>query len=132
MNTLNHFFPSTVDGTVYEIGDTLGLNARSETLEVAGPGVSKTLTEFPSKLTVSAPGTYTFTQYPISGEPAIENVYVKIPASESNINNSETILVNPYFYVNDGSTNVDLLFYLALAMVALLFMEWWLKSREQI
>ncbi len=131
-NMLNHFFPSTIKGNVFEIGDILDLNARGETLEVAGPGVDTTLTELPAKLKASTPGTYTFKQYPISGDPAIENIYVKIPASESNINSSETVLVNPYFFVDDGSANIDLLFYLALTMVALLFIEWWLKSREQI
>jgi hypothetical protein len=42
------------------------------------------------------------------------------------------VLVNPYFFTTDDVEIADLLFYLALALVALLFIEWWLKSREQI
>jgi hypothetical protein len=49
-----------------------------------------------------------------------------------NSTNNKTASNNPYFFVDDGSTNIDLLFSLALTMVALLFIEWWLKSREQI
>ena len=63
---------------------------------------------------------------------SVESVFVKIPATESDINLTESTLVNPYFYEDTGANNVDLLFYFALAMVALLFLEWWLKSREQI
>ena len=85
-----------------------------------------------TKYKTSIYGTYKVTHTDISGEPIGENVYVHIPASESNINNEESVLVNPYFYSKDDADNVDLLFYFALAAVALLFIEWWIKSREQI
>ena len=131
-NMLNHFFPVTTDRFIYEAGDTLTLNARGETLDVTGPGLNVTLDTLPDDVTVKKPGTYTLTQYPISGEPTIESVYVKIPAEESNILSSEGVLENPYFYSDSDAMNIDLLFWFALAMVSLLFIEWWLKSREQI
>ena len=81
---------------------------------------------------VSAPGTYTMTQSAMSGETIIESIYVKIPSAESNISLVEDTLTNPYFFEETTSNNIDLLFYFALAVVALLFIEWWLKSREQI
>ena len=83
-------------------------------------------------MTVVRPGTYTMSQLPMSGEVVIENIFVKIPAAESNINPVESTLTNPYFFEETDSDNVDLLFYFALAVVTLLFLEWWLKSREQI
>ena len=132
LNTVNHFFPTTVDEYVFETGDSIDLNARGPFIEVSGPGVNKTIEKLPASLEVKAPGTYTFIQYPISGTPAVESVYVRIPESESNINLIEPTLTNPYFYTDTGASNIDLLFYFALAMVALLFLEWWLKSREQI
>jgi hypothetical protein len=132
MNALKYYFPTTVEGNVFEVGDSITLNARGETLEVTGPINATKFTKFPASIDVSKPGTYTFTQLPMSGIPSIESVFVKIPNAESNINSEELQLVNPYFYEDDGAANVDLLFYLALAMVALLFIEWWLKSREQL
>ena len=78
------------------------------------------------------PGTYTLMQNPLSGMLVIESIFVKIPATESNTHLTEDVLVNPYFYSVEDSEAVDLLFYIALAAVALLFFEWWLKSREQI
>ena len=61
-----------------------------------------------------------------------DEVKVTAEETESNINLTVPTLVNPYFYSDADALNVDLLFYFALAMVALLFFEWWLKSREQI
>ncbi|MBR2612837.1 MAG: hypothetical protein IKC72_07190, partial [Clostridia bacterium] len=132
LNMVNHFFPVTTERFVCEAGDSLTLNARGETLDVAGPGLNVTLEELPAEFTLRRPGTYTLTQYPISGTPVVENIYVRIPPEESNILSSEGVLENPYLYSDSDAMNTDLLFYIALAMVMLLFIEWWLKSREQV
>ena len=68
----------------------------------------------------------------MSGEPVIESIFVKIPGVESDINHVEGVLTNPYFFEETEIISIDLLFYFALAVVTLLFIEWWLKSREQI
>jgi hypothetical protein len=130
-NVISHFFPVTLEEYVYEINDTVKLNARSDYLDVNGPGVSKTFQEFPAELKVVTPGSYTLTQTPMSGEPVVENIYVKIPAEESDINLEAGVLTNPYFHSDADDNNIDLLFYFALALVALLLIEWWLKSREE-
>ena len=131
-NAINHFFPMTIEDHVFDINDTVKIHARATSLDIMGPGTMLTYEEFPVELTVTAPGTYTLTQTPISGTPVIESIYVRIPNVESDINLTEATLVNPYFYTDADSNAVDLLFYFALALVALLFLEWWLKSREQI
>lgn len=139
-NMVNHFFPTTVNEFVYDTGDTIELDAMASSLDVSGAEVTdavsklpvETLVELPGKIIVNKHGTVTLTQYLISGEPQIESVYVKIPSSESNILLEEEKLVNPYFYSDSDSMDIDLLFYFALAMVAFLFLEWWLKSREQV
>ena len=132
MNTLNYFFPTTVRDTVYEVGDKIEIDSRSEELEIAAPDKTYEVNSFPTELDATLPGTYVLTQRPMSGIPTIESIYVKVPSAESDINHIEAELINPYFYEDEGALDVDLLFYLALAMVALLFFEWWLKSREQI
>jgi len=131
-NIINHFFKPTIEEFVYEPGDTVSLNARAETLDVIGPETELTFDELPAELSVSLPGIYTLTQVPISGMTVIENFFVKIPESESNIIMVEETLTNPYFFEEEQNSSVDLLFYFALAVVVLLFLEWWLKSREQI
>ncbi len=131
-NILNYFFRETVkDGYVYESGDLINLDARAEILEVSGPKTDLTLEELPTQISLTLPGTYTLTQIPMSGNAVIENIYIKIPASESNISLEEDLLPNPYFFEGEEDTLFDLLFYFALAVVALLFLEWWLQSRKQ-
>ena len=132
-NMINYFFPVMLEDYVYQINETVTVNARTNLLEVDGPGGTQLEFEtFPAQWVVSAPGTYTMTLNAFSGTPIIESVYVQIPASESNINSTEDVLTNPYFFTTDDIAIADLLFYIALALVALLFIEWWLKSREQI
>ena len=134
-NTVNHFFPKTVDKHVFETGDKVALDARANKLSVFGDeGMDLTLTidKLPAEITVSKPGTVNFIQRLSHEETIRDSIYVKIPSSESDIQPTEEILVNPYFYTETNEMDVDLLFYLAMAMVALLFIEWWLKSREQI
>ena len=54
-----------------------------------------------------------------------------MPEAECNIAEIADELVNPYFAVVEDEADFDLLLYFALALVALLFAEWWLQSREQ-
>lgn len=131
-NTINYFFPVTIEDYKYEINDVVSMNARANELSVEGPNVDLKFETFPAEIIVTEPGTYTMTQTPISGEMVIENIYVKIPARESEINMEESVLKNPYFFEESDTADIDLLFYFALAVVALLFIEWWLKSRDQI
>ena len=132
-NIVNHFFPLTIsEDYVYEPGDKVALNARAEELEVVGPATNLLLNELPTEIVVKNPGVYTTMQIPISGETVIENFYVKIPSVESDICYEEDKLTTPYFFEVSEENHLDLLFYFALAVVALLFIEWWLKSREQI
>ena len=55
---------------------------------------------------------------------------MKIPAVESNIRLVEDTLTNPYMERVEEITDIDLVFYLAMALIALLFFEWWLQSKE--
>ena len=131
-NMINYFAPQTFEGYVFDANESIELNARGETLQVTGPGTNETLKTFPGSIKLSVPGTYTVSQTVLSGDPVIEEFYVKIPSEESNICLRVDTLENPYFYQEVETSDLDLLVYFACAMVALLFIEWWLKSREQI
>ena len=108
------------------------MDIKTPLLEVSGPETTLEFNAFPAEWTVENPGTYTLMRDSLSGDPIVENIFVKLPAEENNTNLTVDILENPYFYSAEDSNDLDLLFYFALAMVALLFIEWWLKSREHI
>jgi hypothetical protein len=55
---------------------------------------------------------------------------VKIPAGESNIKAVVDALPDPYFDVVDEVTDIDLVFFVAMIIVALLFVEWLLQMKE--
>ena len=130
-NIIDYFSPKTIEEFVFDVNETISLNARGESLQVDGPGTSEEFYTFPSEIKVTNTGVYTLTQELLSDDTAVENFFVKLPAEESNINQQIDTLKNPYFYQEDDSSNIDLLIYFAIALVALLFLEWWLKSREE-
>ena len=130
-NLVNYFTPMTFDGFVFDVNSTVDLNARADSLNVTGPNTVVKAEEFPHTLALTEPGVYTVTQDLISGETVIESFYVKVASEESNITLVKDELENPYFYVEPESGNLDLLLYLAMALVAFLFIEWWLKSRDR-
>ncbi len=129
-NMIDYFFPATVNGTAFEVGETLTLNARGEELNVSGGNVDETFVEFPSKLQLAVPGTYTLSQTTAFGKTVDEQIFVKVPTEESNICAMGERLPDPYSARDDKDYFSDLLLWFAVALVALLFAEWFLHSRE--
>ncbi len=132
-NTINHYVPTTFSSHVYEIGDTVEFNARGLNLNVTGVNVALSFDEFPSKLTLKTPGPYMTEQTALDGVTLIiEQFFVTIPDAESNI--TKTLDSLPEMEVPPTLEKAfdDLLFYFALALTALLFLEWWLHSRERL
>ena len=131
-NAVNYFFPVALRDYVYETGETVKVDIKTNLLEVSGPDTTLQFESFPAEWTVENPGTYTLMRDSLAGLPIVENIFVKLPAEENNTNLVVDVLENPYFYSEADNNDLDLLFYFALAIVSLLFIEWWLKSREQI
>lgn len=130
---IEYFFPVSLEKHVFETGDTVNVNIKTDLLEVTGPDTTLVFEEFPAKLVVEKPGTYSLVHVPLSGVVIIENIFVRIPIEESNIFHSEVTLENPYFSSDTPITNVNTgasLFYLILAMVALLFLEFGFEAFE--
>ena len=130
LNMLNHYIPSTLEDYLYEVNDTVPLNARGAELEIEGPGTKLVLDQFPNSLYVTEPGVYTLGQETVSGDYVVESVYVKIPARESNIKLVEDQLTNPYVEDVVEIEDKDLMYYFALILLALLFCEWLLQLKE--
>lgn len=130
-NIFTYYFPTTFTDTVYNVGDTVSLNARGPVLSVSGgDGLEERAEVFPYDLKLDFPGTYTFSQELISGDPLVENIFVRIDPSESNIFREEERLQRLEKSDSAEDNDTDLLLYFAAALVALLFAEWLLQSFE--
>ena len=129
-NMFNHVFPSAVEKSVYEVGETVTLRAMGKSLSVNGAGNVTEFNEFPAKMNVTVPGAYSISQTTIFGKNVDDSFYVKIPAAESNIFAVEDSVVSPYQTNASNDFYSDLLTYVAGALVALLFIEWLLQIKE--
>lgn len=129
--TFSYFFPYTVQNYNFEVGETITVNSRSTSLTVSGQGENIVLNEFPGEVTLSYFGTYSFSQTLFTGKTVTENVYVKIPNSESDFTSAVDELVNPHTDAVAEDKDYDLLLYFAAALVLLLFIEWGINSRMQ-
>ncbi len=132
MNLFNYYFPKTVEQNAFEVGAAIPVNARGEFLDVSVPGSDElqTISNFPNSLVANLPGAYTLEQRTYFGKDVVEQIYVKIPAEESDIKNVEDTIATLYVDTSMEQFYEDLLFWLALALVSLLFIEWILHSRE--
>lgn len=128
LNVFDYFYPATVSSNAFEVNESIILNSMSEQLFCSTR--STPFTEFPAQMSFTVPGTYTFSQTTFFGKYIEEYVFVKIPAEESDIRKVSDGLTSPY--KNDKEVLIidDLLLYFAIALVALLFIEWLLQAKE--
>ncbi len=134
LNMFNYYVPSTLSSTSFEIGDTVELNARGTNLSVTGEGgVDLQFDSQTGSFSVTTPGTYTVTQRPMQGdELIIENFHVHIPNYESNITKEVDELPIISYDKRVEINYEDLIFYFAIALVSLMFVEWILESKKNI
>lgn len=129
-NIFDCFLPATVEETAYEVGEDIVLRERGP--RVYYSDTEDPIEEFPATLKFSTPGTYVLRQelYFEEKDDVYTSIFVRIPKTESNIWAAEDVLETPY--KNEVTTDVydDLLVYFAAALFALLFLEWFLQSRE--
>lgn len=133
-NIFNYFFPQTFTDRVYEIGEEITLNARGSEFEIINEKINfrKEINDFSESFVPPEPGTYTTVQTLVNGEKLNESFYVKIPSSESDVERVLDELPRPYVEELVKPDDLDLLMYFAIALVALLFIEWWLQSRSYL
>ena len=130
-NMFNYFVPSTMTSNTFEIGDVVELAARGTNLRVEGNGLEYNMEGKTGSITVTRPGSYTVTQTPMSGkETIIENFYVRIPTDESNITRQVDSLPLADVDVEVRVEFEDLIFYFAIALVSLMFIEWLLQIKK--
>ncbi len=131
-NTFSYYFPETVQKNSFEVNETVELKARGEQLMVEGFEMQQSFDAFPAYIKVDKPGTYVMTQTTFTGKELTERIYVRIPALECNIKRVGDAIVEPYQVEDDSEFFQDLLLYIAIALVTLLFVEWWLQNHDSI
>lgn len=131
-NILEHFVPSTLSSHAFDINQSISLDARSEELSIESTDGSykNTFKEFPQEIVLTHPGSYTVSQTPLSGIPQVEQFFVKIPVSESNISQTKESLYELIVPQKKPVDNLDLLVYFAAALVALIFCERLLQAQD--
>ncbi|MCM1259918.1 MAG: VWA domain-containing protein [Prevotella sp.] len=131
-NIFDYFLPATIDGNSFEVNDRISIRSRSNEIIVEGYGEEIILDTFPNTISLSLPGTYTITQTTYFGNTIKEQVYAKIPNSESNIFNEIDTIMNPINGTSELTLTKDLLFWVAIGLSALVFIEWILKGKDTI
>ena len=137
-NTLDYFFAKTTDRFAFEVYESVSINARGEDLKITynqKPINEEPFAQFPVELQLNNPGNYVVTQTVGLGDRTKEikeYLFVKTPSAESNIWKADQTLDSPYKVEEESEFYKDWLPYLAGALVVLLFLEWWLQSRESM
>lgn len=131
-NIINYYMPSMVSGNAFEVEESVVLNSRGQSLDVDGGGQRFSFNIFPATMILDLPGTYVLSQKTDFGKTITESIFVRIPQSESNIFGQREQIEDPYSAGKNEEFYKDALFYFALALVILLFVEWWLQGRENM
>ena len=132
-NIFDYFIPSTVIGNIFEVGKAITVNARGNTLTVTNNSdyEEQVITQLPSSISLNKPGTYKFSQSEYMGRTLPdEYVYVKVPASESNVFAIGNDMKELYREKIDEDNFDDLLVYIAAIMLFLMFAEWFLQAHD--
>ena len=131
-NLFEYYLPATLTANACEVGSSVTLNPRGTDAIFDGPGYARLpLAELPADLTLGLPGDYTITQTNMRGDTEIEQIFVHVPASESDISKQVDNLPTLHAETTIVESDIDLLFWIALFALACLFLEWWLHSREK-
>ena len=133
LNMFNYFIPVTIDSNSFEIGDVVEFNGRGTNLVVSGIDLYETFESAKGSIVVSTPGAYTVTQEPMQGDQLIiDEFYVHIPNSESNITRVLDDLPILNYEKQSGIEFRDLLLYFAIALVTFMMIERIIETKKKL
>lgn len=132
LNIFDYFLPSIIDNNSYGVNEDITIRSRSNEIIVTGNEKTISLNNFPSKISLDLPGTYTISQTTHFDKELKHQIYVKIPKSESNIFDEIDTIINPINGTEEQIFTEDLLFWFAVALCSLVFIEWILKGKDTI
>ena len=140
-NIVDYYLPSTIDQNVFEVGEAIDLECRGQSVTVAPTNIpsaeleakSKSFDAFPTQATIYKTGKYivsTLFDSDEDKETCAQEIFIKMPQEESNINKVADALEDPYHGASLSDIYLDLAFYFAIAIVFFVFAEWLLHLRE--
>lgn len=129
---IDYFFPSIIDGNTFDVNEEFTLNTWGEELIFTDSDRVFSANEMPAKFKLSTPGSYHFEQVTYYGKNITVEVFIKPPAEESNIRKVADTFDDPYLGTEAETNYRDLLLIIASVLVGLLFLEWFLHSRESV
>ncbi len=128
-NMFDYFFPEMISKHVYEVGESVNVESRNGGVEVIGPE-SYDFEDGKGNFAPIKTGAYNISQVLLNGNMYKETVYVKAPASESNIFNTVDYLNGPIITIVENTIKAELSYYFLIALAGLLLLEWILHLRE--
>ena len=133
LNMFNYFIPVTITSNSFQIGDTVQFNGRGQNLVVAGGDLNETFKSAKGSVVVTTPGAYTVTQEPMQGDQLIiDEFYVHIPNTESNITRVLDDLPILTYEKQTGIEFRDLLLYFAIALVTFMIIERAIETKKKL
>lgn len=132
LNIFDYFLPSIIDDNSYGVNEDITIRSRSNEIIVEGNENKIVLDSFPSKISFDLPGTYTIRQTTDFDKELKNEIYIKIPKAESNIFGDIDTIINPINGTEEQKFTEDLLFWFAVALCSLVFIEWILKGKDTI
>jgi len=130
-NMFNHFISKAVDGNTFEVGETVKLDGRGNTVQVTGVTGEYIFEDGKGEFTPMRPGSYTVTQSVAEGkEQSEQSFFVHIPSTESDT--AKTVDVLPFTQADDNRAleYEDLILYFSIALVVLICVEWILEIKK--
>lgn len=131
LSIFDYFFPQIIPMHTYNIGETVIFNGVGEEIVVTDglQNFNYNLTRTESMRFVPTEiGSYTIEQN-FMRTSYNTSFFVRVPAEQSNLFR-ETEIASITFDANPDYIERDIIIYFAAALLALLFIEWWLQSRE--
>lgn len=134
-NIIDYFMPLTLKEYAFEVDDAVSLNCKGVRIDVTDPLGDKIdeLHEFPTDYELKKVGTYRFTTLFALNKPnEVRRIYVRPPMSESSLFKIADLglsLDNDEIFAEKMQ---DMFLGFAIAIVALLFVEWWLQYKDII
>lgn len=134
LNMFKYFLPATVTSNSFEVNERVELNSRGTDLTIVSATGDQTVYDtFPKTTTFTRPGVYQLVQLPYGAVDVLtEQIYINIPAKESNIKSVANTLRDPRKVINEFDLYDDLVLWFAAALAALLFIEWLLQARDNM
>ena len=132
INLFGYYFPDVTSADCVEVYGSIDVNARGDVAYVTGYEFDREITEFPAKVKFDVPGSYTVSQTTYFDKEMLNNVFVRIPAEECNVTARGETFDAPYFVIDESDYFRDLLLFIEIALVALLFAEWAMHIYEGI